>query len=157
MDNLILGITTIIICTVIYFFSWRIQTKGNFKIALLLLMLGGLIIRAYVSADFFLHDWDERYHALVSKNFIRHMLLPTLYDNPVMPYDIQSWTSSHIWLHKQPIPLWTMAVSMWLFGVNEIALRLPSIVLTTIGIYLTFYIASYFFNKKTAFIAAFLY
>jgi 4-amino-4-deoxy-L-arabinose transferase len=55
------------------------------------------------------------------------------------------------------VPLWTMAASMWLFGINEIALRLPSILLTTIGIWLTFSIGSYFFNKKIGYLSAFFY
>jgi len=55
------------------------------------------------------------------------------------------------------LPLWTMAASMWLFGANEIALRLPSIILTTIGIWLTFFIGSYFFNKKIGYLAAFFF
>ncbi len=46
---------------------------------------------------------------------------------------------------------------MWLFGVNEIALRIPSIVLTTTGILLMFFIGSYFINKKAGYLAAFLY
>jgi len=50
-----------------------------------------------------------------------------------------------------------MAISMWVFGVNEIALRLPSIILTTIGIWLTFSIGSHLFNRKVGYLAAFLY
>jgi len=55
------------------------------------------------------------------------------------------------------LPLWTIALSMYLFGVNEIALRLPSVILTTIGIYLTYYIGTYFFDKRIGFLAAFFY
>jgi len=46
---------------------------------------------------------------------------------------------------------------MWLFGVNEIALRVPSIILTTVGIWLSFFIGNYFFNKKTGYLTAFLF
>ncbi len=46
---------------------------------------------------------------------------------------------------------------MKLFGVNEIALRLPSIALMTIGIWLSFFIGSYFFNKKTGYLTAFFF
>ncbi len=114
-------------------------------------MFCGLILRVYVSADLFLHECDERYHALVGKNLIQDLLKPTLYNNPVLPFDFKDWTANQIWLHKQPFPVWTMALIMWLFGVNEIALPLPSILLTTIGVWLTFYIASYFFNKKVGY------
>jgi 4-amino-4-deoxy-L-arabinose transferase-like glycosyltransferase len=120
-------------------------------------MVCGLALRIYTSSDFFLHNWDERYHALVAKNMIQHPLTPTLYDNPILPYDYKNWTGNHIWVHKQPLPLWTMAVSMWLFGINEIALRLPSIILTTIGIWLSFFIGRYFFNKKVGYLTAFFF
>ncbi|MFN5334033.1 MAG: ArnT family glycosyltransferase [Bacteroidota bacterium] len=125
--------------------------------AVLLLMVCGLALRIYTSSDFFLHTWDERYHALVAKNLINHPLTPTLYDNPILTYDYKNWAGNHIWVHKQPLPLWTMSASMWLFGVNEIALRLPSIILTTIGIWLSFFIGSYFFNKKIGYLTAFFF
>jgi 4-amino-4-deoxy-L-arabinose transferase-like glycosyltransferase len=157
MSNLQFGILTITFCSIGYFFSWRYWTKENYTIAILLLIICGLGLRIYASTDFFLHPWDERYHALVAKNLIQHPLLPTLYDNPVLPYNFKDWTANHVWVHKQPFPLWTMAGSLWLFGINEIALRLPSIILTTIGIWLTFFIGSYFFNKKVGYLAAFFY
>ena len=157
MDNLIFGILTVILCAIGYYYSWIFQKRDNFKIALLLIILCGLALRIYTASDFFVHTWDERYHALVAKNLIQHPLTPTLYDNPVLPYDYKDWTANHIWLHKQPLPLWTMASSMWLFGINEIALRLPSVLLTTIGIWLTFLIASFFFDKKVGYLAAFFY
>lgn len=157
MNNLLFGIPTILCCTIGYYYSWRYMKRDNFKIAVLLLLACGLILRFYISADFYLHDWDERYHALVAKNLIQHPLIPTLYDNPILPYDYKSWSANNIWVHKQPLPLWTMAFSLWLFGVNEIGLRLPSILLSTIGIWLTFSIASYFFNKKIGYLSAFFY
>lgn len=157
MINLLLGISTLILCSLGFFYSWKYQTKNNFRIAILFLIICGFVLRIYIATDFYLHAWDERYHALVAKNLIQHPLKPTLYDVPVLPYDFKDWPANHIWLHKQPLPLWVMATSMWLFGINEIALRLPSIILTTLGIGLTFLIASYFFNKKVGYLSAFLY
>ena len=157
MENQIFGISIITICTIGYYFSFRYNKKDNYFVAILLLLVCGLVLRVYVSSDFFLHTWDERYHALVAKNFMQHPLKPTLYDNPMLPYDYKNWVANHIWVHKQPLPLWFMAGSMWLFGINEIALRLPSILLTTIGIFLTFFIGKYFFSRKTGFLAAFFY
>lgn len=157
MNNQLFGILIVIFCFIGYFYSWKHQIKDNYKIAVILLMLSGLTLRIYISADFFLHNWDERYHALVAKNLMKHPFIPTLYDSPVLPYDFKCWVANHIWLHKQPLPLWTMAASMQLFGINEISIRIPSIILTTAGIYLTFYISSYFFNKKVGFLSAFFY
>lgn len=157
MNNIIFGVFTIIICTIGYIFSWRQWKKDKCQIGVLLLIFCGLILRFYMATYFFLHDWDERYHALVAKHLINHPLLPTLYDNPILKYDYKNWTGNYVWLHKQPLPLWSMALSMWLFGVNEIALRLPSIILSTVGIWLTYYIGSYFINKKVGYLAAFFF
>ena len=157
MGNIIFGSITILLCSIGYFYSWRFQRENRYKAAIALLMLCGLGLLIFISADFFLHEWDERYHGLVAKNLIQHPLTPTLYDQPILPYAYKNWTSNHIWLHKQPLPLWTMAASMSLFGINEIALRLPSILLTTIGIWLTFYIGTYCFNKKVGYLSAFLF
>jgi len=84
-------------------------------------------------------------------------LVPTLYDNPVLPYDYRNWGGSHIWLHRQPVPLWFMASGMRLFGVNEIALRIPSIIFSTMSIFLTFYIGRYLFSERTGLLAAFFH
>ncbi|MEZ5013317.1 MAG: glycosyltransferase family 39 protein [Chitinophagales bacterium] len=49
-----------------------------------------------------------------------------LRSNPVLPYDAGDWTGNHIWLHKQPVFLWQMALSIRIFGANEFAVRFPS-------------------------------
>jgi len=157
MENIIFGIATVLLCAAGYYFSWKFYRQDNFRFAIALLILCGLGLYMFVSADFFLHDWDERYHALVAKNLIKHPLVPTLYDNPLLPYDYKNWAGNHIWLHKQPFPLWTMASSLYIFGVNEIVLRLPSIIMSSVGILLTFSIGKYFFDKKVGFLAAFFF
>ncbi len=157
MENLVFGILTVILCSIGYYLSWKFWRNDQYSLAIVLLLLCGLFLRIYVSADFYLHPWDERFHALVAKNLIKHPLKPTLYDNPVFPYDFKVWNGNYIWLHKQPLPLWTMSLSMWLFGINEISLRIPSIFLSTIGIWLTYSIGSYIFNRKVGYLAAFLY
>jgi 4-amino-4-deoxy-L-arabinose transferase-like glycosyltransferase len=156
--NTILEITILILACGCYFFSaFFFFKKRNVDIALLLVVVGGFILRLYIASDRFLHAWDERYHALVAKNLLLNPLKPSLYFNPVLAYDYTQWTCNHIWLHKQPIPLWTMAGSMKLFGVNELALRLPSVILSTLGIWITFLIGTHFFNRRIAYIAAFLF
>jgi 4-amino-4-deoxy-L-arabinose transferase len=137
--------------------SWQLFRRKRDTAAILLLCLAGLALRLFTASDMYVHDWDERYHALVAKNMISHPLVPTLYDDPVLPYDYKDWTANHVWLHKQPLPLWGMAASMAIFGVNEIAARLPSILLTTLGIWLIFVIGKYFFDRKTGFLAAFFF
>ena len=109
-------------------FAYR---KSKFKWALILLITGGFLLRLFVATDDFLHPWDERYHALVAKNMISSPFVPKLYDNPVLSYDYTNWTGNHIWVHKQPFPLWLMAASMKVFGTNEVAIRIPSLLLST--------------------------
>lgn len=157
MQNIIFGIITVVICSLSYFFSWKYYKKENYIFSILFIVFSGLMFFSYTASDFFLHVWDERYHALVAKNLLKHPFLPTLYDNPILAYDYKMWVGNHIWLHKQPLPLWLMAGSMKIFGINEIALRLPSIIMSSIGILLTFKIGDYFFNKKVGLFSAFLF
>ena len=115
------------------------------------------VLRLFVSFDLYIHPWDEMLHALVAKNLLKHPFLPTLYDNPVLPFDYRNWLGNHIWVHKQPFPLWTIASSLYIFGINEVAVRIPSILMTTTGIALTYYIGKHFFNSKIGYLSAFLY
>jgi len=82
--------------------------------------------------DPFLNLWDERFHALVAKNLMNHPLMPTLYDDPVVDMAYDRWDRYYIWLHKQPLFLWQIALSFKIFGVSEFALRLPNVVLATV-------------------------
>jgi len=157
LQNLISGIITITFCAIIWFVAWRLFRRERYSAAVLALVVAGLALRFFTAGDLYLHEWDERYHALVAKNMISDPLVPKLYNDPVLPYDYREWSANHVWLHKQPAPLWAMAGSMAIFGVNEIALRLPSVLLTTLGIWLIFIIGSYFFDWKTGFLAAFFF
>ena len=157
MNDQILGIITLAFCILGYYLSYQYQKKSNYITAVLLLMLCGMALRLFTSADFFLHSWDEVFHAVASKHLMHHPFIPTLYDTPVLPYDYKNWTGNHIWVHKQPLPLWTIALSMSIGGINEIALRFPSVLLTTIAIWLTYYIGTYFYDKKVGYLAAFLF
>lgn len=127
--------------------------------ALGLLLFSAFLLRLLmISLDPFVHEWDERYHALVAKNMITHPFMPMLVAHPVMAYDMLDWSNNHIWLHKQPLFLWQMAASMKIFGVHMIAMRLPSAIMGTIIVWLTYDICkNWMQNKKeVAFIAAFL-
>jgi len=107
-----------------------------------------------MARDRFLHTWDERFHALVAKNMIEHPLRPVLYADPVLPYDFRHWTANHVWLHKPPFALWLMALSMATFGVNEIALRLPNLLHSTLAVALTFAIGRRVVGERAALLAA---
>ncbi len=157
MSNLIPGLLTISLCAIGYFISWKSYRKNDFKTAVWLLIFCGFILRLFIASDLHLHEWDERYHALVAKNLMHHPFKPLLYKTALLPFNYTNWTANHIWLHKQPLPLWTMAYSMWLFGANEIALRLPSILLSTIGIGISYFIGKSLFNRNIGYFTAFLF
>jgi 4-amino-4-deoxy-L-arabinose transferase len=100
------------------------------SLAIILLILASLGLGFFIAIlDPFLNLWDEQYHALVAKNMIDNPFRPALYSNPVLEYDYKNWTANHIWLHKQPLFLWQMSLSLKLFGINELAARIPSIIL----------------------------
>lgn len=117
----------ILLCSIVYF------QFNKTKISLLLLFLGALGLGYFIAnLDPFLILWDEQYHALVAKNLTNNPFKPMLYSNPIMDYDYRNWTANHIWLHKQPLFLWQIALSLKLFGYNALAVRLPSILLHAI-------------------------
>jgi Dolichyl-phosphate-mannose-protein mannosyltransferase len=117
-------------------------------------VLAALIIRADAAAYRSLSEWDERYHAVVAKNLISEPLKPTLYRRPLVAYDYRDWHHNHVWLHKPPGALWLMAGSMSLFGVNELGLRLPSLLMSTGSVLLTFLIGSMVWNARVGLVAA---
>ncbi len=157
MENLIFGSLSVVIAGALFAGAYLSFRKDRIRWSLALIILGGLVLRIFVATDGYLHTWDEKYHALVAKNLLSHPLKPTLYDDPVWPYHYQNWTANHIWLEKGPVPLWFMAASIGLFGDHEFAVRIPSLILSLLGIYLTFLIASALFDKKTALLAAFFH
>jgi 4-amino-4-deoxy-L-arabinose transferase len=115
------------------------------------------ILRFHMARDRFLHNWDERYHALVAKNMIENPWKPVLYADPALPYDFRHWTANHVWLHKPPFALWLMALSMAAFGVNELALRLPNVLHSTLAVALTFAIGRRLLGERVALWAAALH
>ncbi len=124
---------------------------------LLVIIISGFIFRIWLAgSDAYLHDWDERFHALIAENMMDHPFKPMLIRQPVgNNYDPFNWTRSHIWVHKQPLFLWQMALSMRLFGVSEWSMRLPSLIMDILMILLVYRIAFLFTNhKKTALLAA---
>lgn len=53
---------------------------ASWRWSLTAVVLAGLLLRVICAADPLLHEWDERYHALVAKNMAEgSFLTPTLY------------------------------------------------------------------------------
>lgn len=111
---------------------FSILTFHNEKknLSLFLLFLGSVGLGLFISLlDPFLVLWDEQYHALVAKNLLNHPLKPVLFEDPRPGVDFRSWTSNQVWLHKQPLFLWQIALSLKIFGINELAVRIPDILM----------------------------
>ena len=134
--------------------AWRLARAGRDTGAVVLLLAASLLFRVFAAGDLYLHEWDERYHALVAKHLIQDPLRPTLYAEPVLDYDYRSWTRNHVWLHKPPLALWLMALAMMLAGVSEIAARVPSVALSTLSVALTFLTGRVLFGPTVALVAA---
>ncbi|MEL6256220.1 MAG: glycosyltransferase family 39 protein, partial [Bacteroidota bacterium] len=149
------GILLLIGSSTLLGYSLYSYKTHSYKQALWALILLGLMLRIYTAADPFLHKWDERYHALVAKNMIEEPFAPKFYKEAVLAYDYKNWAANHIWLHKQPVSLWSLMMSMKIFGVNEFAIRIPSILLSSLFIFLVFAISEELYSKKVGVLAAF--
>ncbi len=131
---------------------------GQRKLGLTALFLGSLAMgTAFALLDPFLGMWDEQYHALVAKHLAIDPLRPVLVQHPVFEFDYRNWVHNHIWLHKQPLFLWQMALSIYLFGADELAVRLPSIVMHAIIPLFIYRMGALAVNPATGFVAAFLF
>jgi len=126
------------------------------KSAVIFLLLASFFLFLYAAVSIpFLMPWDERLHALVSKNLMKHFLMPTLYDEELLdlPY---AWIRAHIWVHKQPLFLWQDMLSFKIFGVNELALRLPGLLLYCAIVFASYRSGKLLGNHNIGYCTAFL-
>ena len=151
--KILVAIAAAILFTAAYVFARR-EKHGT---SILLIILAGFLLRFVASLDFYLHPWDERFHALVAKNLIQHPLKPALYGNPILGYDYQDWMTNHVWLFKPPLALWCIALSLKIFGIHDFAVRIPSLLFASCSIYLTYRIGKLAFGERTGLLAAFLH
>jgi len=110
-----------------------------------------------VRVDPFLNLWDEQYHALVAKNLIHQPLKPVLIEQPLYGYIENYWSYCEVWMHKQPLFLWQMALSMKIFGCNELGVRFPSVVMNAAMVFFIFRLGKLFITPKVGFYSAFVY
>jgi 4-amino-4-deoxy-L-arabinose transferase-like glycosyltransferase len=131
--------------------------EGNFEVLVIGLFAFSLIVNFFViQIHPFLHDWDERFHALVAKNLTEDFLLPLLYNGSPIPVCDTGWVCNTVWLHKQPLFLWQIALSIKLFGATELSVRLPSAIMLSLTIFPIYKIGTIVFDKKAGLIAALL-
>jgi 4-amino-4-deoxy-L-arabinose transferase-like glycosyltransferase len=129
--------------------------KKATKYTLFSIIILALIPRICLITNPNLGNNDEKYHALVAKNLSNHPLKPTLYDNPVLTYDLNNYASNHIWLSKPPITLWLMATSISFFGTSVFAVRLPSLILSILSLLILFHLGKILFNEQIGLMAMF--
>lgn len=153
---------TLILCLILLlaavtgFYSFHLFINDRRGYLLLLVVSGFLIRLAFILFDPILNIWDESFHAVVAKNFTKHWLIPTLYDDTLIRLPT-GWVECHYWLHKQPLFLWQMAISIKIFGPTILAARLPGAILASIQIGLLFSIASKIANNRAGYFTALTY
>jgi len=149
-----LALTSLPALLSLYFFFFRERKKTGVALLLFSAFLMRLLM---ISLDPFVQEWDERFHALVGKHMMEHPFKPMLILNPILAQSPLDWGSGHIWVHKQPLFLWQMGLSMKLFGINTFAMRLPSAIMGTIMVWMIFDVAlQWMKDERIAFIAAFI-
>jgi 4-amino-4-deoxy-L-arabinose transferase len=148
-----------IICAFIFgLTSIILFLRGKQGYSLLFLFLAGLILRLVMATlDPFLWSWDEQYHALVAKNMLVNPFKPMLISNPLLDYDFRNWQENHIWLHKQPLFLWQIALFFKLYGVSEFVLRLPTVIMMSLMILLIYRIGKLTTTRAIGWYGAFIY
>ncbi len=102
--------------------------------------------------------WDESFHALVSKNLLKHPLMPTLIDRPAFqrgeaPFSVD-WAGSSVWFHKGTLPLWLGAAGMAITGPGPLGIRAASLMLSLGSVVLLFLLGNRLFNLRVGTIAA---
>ncbi|MBA3679998.1 MAG: glycosyltransferase family 39 protein [Bacteroidetes bacterium] len=147
----------LIVVSLLFYFNsvllFEFNSKRSFSI--LFLLLGTLIFKIFViSADEFLNLWDEQFHALVAKNMSKEFFSPKLYPDAILPYNYTNWDKNYIWLHKQPLFLMQMALTIKLFGAKVFAMRLPSAICFTFATFCVYKIGENTLTKRIGFIGA---
>lgn len=142
----------LVMVAVSVFFRWR----QRYGVALVVLTLGALLLRLFAATlDPFLNQWDECFHALVAKRMLDDPCAPRLFADGVLPTSV-SWTHAGPWLHKPPFFLWQMSASLWVFGLETWAVRIPSVLWLTALVPLTYRMGQLLGDNRFAWIAALL-
>ncbi|MBX2977930.1 MAG: glycosyltransferase family 39 protein [Flavobacteriales bacterium] len=119
-------------CAVLFLMTafWAFWKRRN-GLSLTLLTLAAFVLRLIAATlDPFLNQWDECFHALVSKRMLDDPFTPRLYLEGILPTSA-NWTQAGLWLHKPPFFLWQMAASLRVFGMEPWAVRIPSAIWLT--------------------------
>ena len=67
---------------------------------------------------------------------------------------LQIFDQGKDYLDKPPMLFWVSALSMYIFGINDIAFRIPSILMAVLAIYSTYKFTMLYYTKEIALLAA---
>ena len=152
-----LQLSILLLATIGFLSSLWFHVRDKENLAIGLLVLTAFLVFSFAALlDPFLNLWDERFHALVGKNLMYHPFMPTLYDDPVVSMAYDHWDNYHIWIHKQPLFLWQIALSFKLFGISEFSLRIPDIILGMILVFIGYRSGKLLVNKNVGYLTGIL-
>lgn len=128
---------------------FHLTMKRNWPVYVLL--LGGFLLSiSAITRDGYLHPWDERYHALVAQNVMDDPFEPKLYkEAPLQDFPHTEWYRAHTWLHKQPLFLWQMAITMSIFGNDLVGMRLSSAIMLLLFAFSVYKASNLYFPKSS--------
>lgn len=145
------GLVLFVTGTVLYFFD-----KAKIAYYLFIFIGMSLVGIGFALIPQFLSPWDEQFHAVVAKSLLDNPLKPILFGEKYH-WELADWSANHIWLHKQPLFLWQIALSYKIFGVSLLSLRIPSILMHAATVLFILSIAKRYLNQFLAFIVAVLF
>jgi hypothetical protein len=102
----------------------------------------------------YFYMWDEMFHALVGKNLASDPFHPKLMNFSPWLFEKGNWSQHYTWLHKPPLFLYQIALSIKAFGHTVYAVRFPSVLLFSIVVWAMFDIGKRLEGLKIGFIAA---
>ena len=121
---------------------------------LLILIFASALLSANLKKPFIgHHDWNGVWYANIARNFLRYGPLETKFGS-VLNYDQASPSQFVYATHYPPAFPLILTLSFSIFGVHEWSARLVPFLASLATIYMIYFVGIYFFDKKTAILAA---
>ena len=105
-------------------------------------IIGCIIIYIVGSITIPLMEIDSVQYANISREMLLHKNFLQIFDQ------------GKDYLDKPPLLFWISAISMYFFGINDFAFRLPSILMAIIAIYSTYKFTLLYYSKELALLAS---
>ena len=105
-------------------------------------IIGCIIIYILGSITIPLMEIDSVQYANISREMLLHKNFLQIFDQ------------GKDYLDKPPLLFWISAISMYFFGINDFAFRLPSILMAIIAIYSTYKFTLLYYSKELALLAS---